>query len=818
MKVLFKILAAVLVLGALLLGCAALWYLHTKQPQRKGDLPLRGLSAAVTVRYDERGVPHIQAENEADMYRALGYVHAQDRLFQMEILRRLANGELAEILGPRWLESDKLFRTLGLQRHAVDLADHLDPTSAPGAALLAYLDGVNQYLATRPAPVEFDLLKIPKRPFTPTDTLAVSGYLAYSFASAFKTVPVMTYIRDKLGPEYLKDFDTEWHPEGVMDAAAQVAEAAEKPSPKLANRQARSNATGLDWQALTRLSQASQAALELGGVPQFQGSNAWALSGAKAQGGKPMLAGDPHISFAVPAVWYEAHLSAPGFDLYGHYQALIPFAMLGHNQQFGWSLTLLGNADLDLIAQKVNPENANQVWLKDQWVDLKNHTEVIKVKDAENTLLRLRFAPQGPIVTDAFKQDYGHVPVAMWWSFLQSDTSMLATFYALNRADTLDKARAAASTLAAPGLNLVWASASGDIGWWAAAKLVQRPERVNPLFILDAGTGEDEKPGYYAFAYNPQEENPARGYIVSANQQPLSHSGIPVPGYYAVPDRAQHADAQFRDPDKKWTMAALEELQLDACSNYPVRMLKDLLPVMQQVATDPNEKAFLEPLQKWDGCYTRDSVAATLFTQFSYELARALFAEPLGEVQFNNLLGSVALDHALPLVAANAKSRWWHNVDAPQVGNRFETVRIAWTHTLQHLQGLYGTSLLDWTWGHTHSLTQRHPLGDQRGLGLLFNVGPFSVPGGGEASNNMTQRPGPAPWSTSIGPSTRRVIDFSAPYKAVGINPLGQSGVLFDRYYADQAERFTQGIYAPEYLSPQDIQTHSRGTLTLQPQ
>ncbi|MEI8326620.1 MAG: penicillin acylase family protein, partial [Betaproteobacteria bacterium] len=186
MKRIFKRLAIVLASLLVLLAAGGTWYVHSKQPQREGSLSLTGLSAPVSVRYDERGVPHIRAENEADLYRSLGYVHAQDRLFQMELMRRLASGELAEVLGPKLVDVDRLFRTLELRLHAERHVAAMDKNSAPYRALGAYLDGVNEFQSGHPAPVEFDLLGIPKRPFTRADTMAVVGFTAYSFAGALK--------------------------------------------------------------------------------------------------------------------------------------------------------------------------------------------------------------------------------------------------------------------------------------------------------------------------------------------------------------------------------------------------------------------------------------------------------------------------------------------------------------------------------------------------------------------------------------------------------------------------------------------------------
>jgi penicillin amidase len=813
-------LTAIVVLLLIMVGLGGRWYIHTKLPVRKGNVNLDHLKAAVTVQYDDRGVPHIRAENEADLYRALGYVHAQDRLFQMEIVRRLANGELAEVLGPNLLDADRLFRTLGLREQGKKMIARTDPNSDSSQALMAYLDGINQFQAMHPAPLEFDLLGIPKRTFTPEDAAAVSGYMAYSFAAAFKTEPLMTFIRDKLGPQYLDVFDVEVHPEGSLKSlnSAQAkgqTNNTQNDAYKLAQRPALALSEN-DWSGLNHLAQVSRDVLQTAGIGEFQGSNAWVIAGTRTQSGKPLLAGDPHIGFSVPAIWYEAHLTTPSFDLYGHYQALNPLALLGHNARFGWSITMFENDDIDLIAEKVNPANSNQVWQTDHWVEMQQHTENIKVKGAPDSLLTLRRGPHGPIITDAFKENFGTTPIAMWWAFLETENPILEALYALNRADTRDKARAAAEQIHAPGLNILWANAAGDIAWWAAAKLPQRPEGVNPLFILDAGKGEAEKPGYYNFSFNPQEENPRRGYIVSANQQPASV--VPIPGYYLLPDRVKRLDDALQNTKTKWDMDAAAKLQLNTCNDYAKRVLSGLLPMMEQLITDPVDRAFLEPLQKWDGCYESNSVAASLFSQLSYELAKAVFEDELGAEQFNNLLNSPMLDHALPLLAASPDSPWWDNVKTPQKENRFETVRIAWSNTLQHMRKLYGASLLDWTWANTHTLTHVHPLGTQKPYDRLFNVGAFAVPGGRETPNNLSSSVGPAPWAVSYGPSTRRVIDFGSPGKSVGINPVGQSGVLFDSYYSDQAERFAQGVYVRQRLYPADITSHTQSTLTLVPQ
>ncbi|XLY87896.1 penicillin acylase family protein [Ectopseudomonas mendocina] len=783
---------------ALVIAAAAgglTWYLHDKQPQRDGELVLGALQAPVTIDYDERGVPHIRAENEADMYRALGFVHAQDRLFQMELLRRLARGELAEVLGEKLVPTDRLFRTLEIGRHAGAYAARLDPNSPSTQALQHYLEGINQYQASRPRPLEFDLLGIEPRPFTIADTLSVAGYMAYSFAAALRTEPVMTHIRDELGADYLGLFDLDWHPQGVIGTTLAAS----------------------DWQNLSALAQLSNYALAGTGLPQFEGSNAWAVSGSRTASGKPLLAGDPHIRFSLPAVWYEAHLQAPGYELYGYHHALIPSAMLGHNRDFAWSLTMFQNDDLDLIAERVNPDNANQVWYQGNWVDLEQRTETIQVKGAEPVQITLRRSPHGPIINDALGQTSGSTPIAMWWAFLETDNPMLDAFYQLNRADELEKARAAVEKIEAPGLNVVWANAGGDIGWWAAAKLPLRPDGVNPTFILDGASGEADKLGYHPFSANPQEENPQRGYILSANYQPVPASGIEIPGYYNLPDRGQRLNQHLSDASVKWDTQNSQALQLDPGTGYGPRLLAPILDDLRSAAANDQERALVEQLADWNGDHALDSVAATLFNQLTYQLAHEAMADELGEAFFDSLLQTRALDTALPRLTANADSPWWNRQGSEQRESRTQIVAEAWRASLEHLRSLFGDDVEAWTWGRGHILTHSHALGQQQPLAWLLNVGPLAAPGGHETPNNLSHKIGPAPWPVVYGPSTRRLVDLGDADKALGGIPVGQSGVPFDAHYGDQAAAHVAGEYQPQHLSEADVQAHSQGTLRLLP-
>ncbi|KAB5618124.1 penicillin acylase family protein [Pseudomonas putida] len=785
MKRSLTLLAVVVAMAA----AGAYWYVHGKLPQREGEVAITGLSAPVSVRYDERGVPHLQAQNEPDLYRALGYVHAQDRLFQMELVRRLARGELAEVLGSKLVPTDTLFRSLRIREQATRMVERLDHQSPSWIALQAYLDGVNSWQASHPKPVEFDVLGIAERPFTAEDTLSIAGYLAYSFAAAFRTEPALTYIRDQLGPEYLKIFDLDWQPDGALRPALAAS----------------------DWRTLEGLAQLSHQALGDAGIPQFEGSNAWAVAGSHTRSGSPLLAGDPHIGFAVPAVWYEAELSAPGFNLYGYFQALNPFALLGHNRDFGWSLTMFQNDDVDLIAEKTNPADANQVMVDGQWRALETTEQQIAVKGEAPVTINLRRSPHGPIVNDVLGETAGQTPIAMWWAFLETENPILDAFYQVNRADTLGKMREAAAKIQAPGLNLVWANARGDIGWWASAQLPIRPDGVDPAFILDGSTHQADKLGFYPFSANPQQENPPSGYIVSANYQPPA--AIPIPGYYNLPDRGRQLDRRLADPQVKWDVQNSQALQLDTSTDYGPRTLAPLLNTLRAIAEGDEQKELVEQLAAWRGDYPLDSTSATLFNQFLYELAFAALRDELGDTWFQVLISTRAIDAALPRLAADADSPWWNLRGGHDRTDRTAIVRQAWQRSLAHLRELYGNDPADWQWGKAHTLTHNHPLGQQKPLNLLFNVGPFAAPGTHEVPNNLSAKIGTAPWPVNYGPSTRRLIDFADAGQALTINPVGQSGVPFDRHYSDRAEDYVQGRYHKAQMGV----IPARSTLRLMP-
>jgi penicillin amidase len=340
---------------------------------------------------------------------------------------------------------------------------------------------------------------------------------------------------------------------------------------------------------------------------------------------------------------------------------------------------------------------------------------------------------------------------------------------------------------------------------------------VKPGFILDGGSAEAEKLGFEPFTSNPQEENPARGYVLSANFQPVPASGIEIPGYYNLADRGQELDRQLSEKQAKWDIQTTQKLQLGTTTAYGPRLLAPLLPILREAVSDPQERKWLEQLAEWKGDYPLDSISATLFNQFLFELADAALSDELGDGFFETALSTRVIDAALPRLAAAKDSPWWDDRSTLGTETRTDTVIKAWNKSLVHLKATLGEDASQWQWGKAHTLTHGHPLGQQKPLDRVFNVGPFAAPGTHEVPNNLSARIGPAPWPVTYGPSTRRIIDFADPTHSVTINPVGQSGVPFDKHYEDQAEAYIEGLYHQAHLAEEEVTANTRGTLKLLP-
>lgn len=794
MKILKRILLGVIALVILIVAAVYLYLLSTK-PIYSGELTLAGLQQPVEILYDEYGVPHIYAQNEEDAYYALGYAHAQDRLFQMEMIRRAAAGRLSEVLGADLLKVDKLFRTLGLNKFAKEHAEKFlsADTAAFQKAAHAYQKGVNQFVRTGKTPLEFTIMGIPKEEFTPKDIYLAVGFMSFGFAEGIRADPVLEKIRRELGVEYLKDLAIQ------TPADAEIIKNFSGP------------AKNLETDSLIAF---FSEALEKLPVPLWQGSNGWVIAGDRTESGLPILANDTHIGFAQPAVWYEAHLEYPGFKFYGHHIAGIPFGLLGQNDFCAWGLTMFENDDTDFFTEEFNDDG--KVKYKGEWVTAAYKTDTIKVKGQPDETLVIVSTPHGNVVNGILDFTKEIKPTSLWWLLNHETNEALQAAYNLIHASSFKEAEHSASLFSSPGLNLMYGDRAGNIAWWAVAKLPIRAPHVQSKLFLDGASGKDEPLGFYDFSKNPHAVNPPWGYVYSANNQPDSVDGVLYPGYYYPRSRAGRI-VELLKADKKWTAEDMKTINLDVTSHMHADIAKDFVSILKSF-NDPAFQDLINVLDKWNGEHRASQTAPSVYYNLLSQTMKLAMEDEIGADAFKALMATSIPKNSYQMFIENDQSPWWDNNKTTEKETRALIIKQAAINTLQLLQTTSGKNPSDWQWGKIHTLTHKHPLDAVKQLRSFFNVGPFVVDGGSEVINNLHfSLDSTGYFPVSGGPALRKITDFSDMENGITASPTGQSGNVMSSHYDDQAEMFAAGKFRKMLMNREVIKLKGT-TLLLKPE
>lgn len=787
MKFLKKITLFFILFLVLILLCL-LGYGFYLKPKYDGELALKSIRKETTVYFDEYGIPHIYAQSQKDAMTTLGYVHAQDRLWQMELMRRIAPGRLSEIFGSVMLKNDRFFKGLGIEENSEKAIAQLDKNSESYQLTLAYLDGINQFLEGGQTPIEFQLVGVAKEKFTLKDVYNIFGYMSFSFAMAQKTDPLLTDIRDELGMDYLKDF-------GLDGSLAHT---------QLKSFKGKS-------EAYSEISKSVALLLEKSPIPPFIGSNSWVVGPKKTKSGKVLFANDPHIGFSQPATWYEAHIVTPDYEMYGYYLAGTPFPLLGHNRQYAYGLTMFENDDMDFYIETNNPENENQYQTPEGFKNYQFSEKIIKVKDSSDVVLKIKKSHHGPLVNelvDGLKQDR---PISMWWTYLQHKNQILEAVYTLSHARDLADFHQSIELIAAPGLNIMYGDAEGNIAWITSGKLYKIPEHVNANFMLDGANGKDEQKEYYDFSENPYAVNPDWNYVYSSNNPVEPIKGYLYPGYYLPEDRAKRI-VQLLEPKNDWTKEDFMSMINDDVSSVAPSIVQNILSGISRSEMSETEKAAVSVLQKWNGNNGLSAVAPVIYNQFMFYYLQNTFEDELGKDRFSNLLGTHIMKQMIAFQIANESSPWWDDKSTPdKKETREDILTHSFRQTVTHLEKKLGNQVSDWTWNKVHTVEHKHPLGEVAALRSYFNVGPFEINGSNEVINNlMFTFTEAGNHQVKAGPSTRRIIDFSDIENSVSILPTGQSGNPLSKHYKDQAVLYNEGKFRKMKMNKKEIEANSR--------
>ena len=781
MKIFLKIIKIVF-LVCVLVFVAAWLYSRTLYPTYEGELSLENLSENVTVHFDENGVPHINAETQKDAYTALGYVHAQDRLWQMELIRRIAPGRLSEIFGDKLVETDVFFAGLGLVEDANESIAKIDINSEAYKLTMAYLDGVNQFVEEGATPIEYNLIGLKKTKFTVNDVYNVFGYMSFSFAIAQKTDPLLQEIKEKLGDNYLAELEI------PIYSNTALLKSEKNPIVKAS------------------FAKAMTAMYEQLPISPFIGSNSWVIAADKTKNGKVIFANDPHIGFSQPSVWYQSHIKTPDYEMYGYSLALTPFPLLGHNRDYAYGLTMFENDDVDFYIEKNNPENLNEYETPTGFSTYKTVQKTIKIKGAPDTTFTVKISRHGPIMNNLLKQIDDQRPIAMQWIYKKTDNQILDVGYQISHAKSLHDFKEGAKLLHAPGLNMMYGDAKDNIAWIASGKLYKYRDSINTKLYLDGASGKDEILSYIDFEDNPQSINPASNYVYSSNNQPDTIAGVLYPGYYLPEDRGQRIE-QLLEVKNDWTQEDVQQMIFDVTSPVVPQVIANLVASIKTENFTKNEQEALQNLKDWNGEYKKEDTAPTIYNRFLYEFLEGTFKDELGE-SFPMFMQTPLMKKMIAVQAKKAVSVWFDDVTTEPKETKSDIVQRSFINAISFLENQLGDTVSLWSWSKVISVEHGHALAaGGETLRKIFNVGPFSMDGGNEVINNQLFTLNETGiYKVKAGPSTRRVIDFSNIENSVSILPTGQSGNVFSKHYKDQAQKYVNGEFVKTMLNKDEIE------------
>jgi penicillin amidase len=774
--------------GALAAGAFG-YLLRRPLPTLDGEVRLKGVSAPVEIVRDRWGIPHISAREALDAFFGQGYCHAQDRLWQMELTRRLARGRLAEVFGKDALDIDRFQRRIGLHRSAQQewetlSSDVRDILRAYAAGVNACVDGL---IAAKKLPIEFVLARFQPQAWEPVDTLAFARYLAYSQTPNWESELIRSRLIARVGYAAAASLEPDvWQPDtGAL--------------PHLA-----------DWGPAELPRPGVPPPVDLTGGPLA--SNAWAVSGARSSTGKPLLANDPHMFPRFPSVFYETHLTAGGeLNVAGGSVPGAPGVLIGHNRHIAWGMTASMADASDLYVERLDPGDARRTEYAGHWESGTLVRETIAVKGSaqpwiEEVLITRR---HGPLLTPTGSIPDEHRPLALRSTVLEAP-SAAAGILRINQATSWDEFRAAARGWGTPALNLTYADADGNIGYQMVGSVPIR-QRGEGLVPSPGWTGQYEWTAAIPFDELPCAFNPPDGLWANANHNVARKSRHFFSREFIDPSRYQRI-RQVLESKQRHSAVDFGALQADQVS-LPARRVAAVL-VEHVAARGRIERQALDELRRWDGRISADSSAATIYEVFRNQLVRERFGGLVGDlapvllgVGSHPLLAAVNSHYFLQTqrVAAFVEASPRH----PAIARAFG-VSIGW------LARKLGRNVARWQWGRLHQLRLEHALSLRKPLGLLFDVPAFGWGGDLETVRAGGSAPGAFNVSGPIS-AYRFIADCGDWDNSLACIPGGQSGHRGSPHYADQVEAWRRVAYHPLSFTRPAVARVQRHMLRLVP-
>ena len=778
----------------LLIGVAGILGYHTfynQLPDHSATLQLAGVQSTVDVHWDPYGVPYIYADSEADLYFTVGYLHAQDRLWQLTLSQLMAEGRFSEFLGESFIDIDKHQRTLGIWKTAESIIKETDPAIL--SKLESYSDGINRYVDQNRdrLPIEMTLLGISPISWTPTHSVAVSRLMAWDQNIQWKSEIALALLAADIGNSRINQLLPTEFSSGLsqtytidVQTIASVDQQFLEVDDKLKNMM-QNNGTAV-------------------------GSNAWALNGSRTSNGQPILAGDPHMGLSIPGNWYEMHASTPDFSITGATIPGAPFVVLGQNEHLAWSITNMMADDTDFYLIENNPENVEQyvadssngqaVYEEYTW-----QQEIISVKGSDDELFRIPHTKHGPIINDVHPdgESLGVRPVAMRW--IGHDISHeLQALYELNRAESLDEFSAGLEHFGAPVMNFIYADSENNIARFGAGRL---PARFEAATQFREGWDPDQDwTEWISFDQLPRNINPESGYVANANNSVVTETYPYYIGRFWASGSRISRIRYLIEENEQSGLNTMQRMQSDIYSEHAAQLIEVLLPLLRNSQQGNEFETVLTYLENWDFQYSINSTAATIFDRFFLNLSDRILAEDIPDELLEGLYRLEYIPVRMMTEILTDGSSFFNIANEESEQFRRSTVRTAMVETISQLSKQLGNEPFAWRWEALHTLTLRPPLlgeisdspDSPKALKLivenLLSEGPHPVPGHG-MTINKGEYSWNNPFAVTLGPSIRRIVDFSEPYRSLSALPTGQSGNPLSANYGDQTEMWLDGRY-----------------------
>ena len=778
---------------------ATVAYLYSAKTSPSGKRVIKGLGDSVVITFDEAEIPHIKANSPTDAVFALGYLHASERSWQLEMNRRLASGRLSEILGNDTVSIDRFIRTLGIKRAAERQFDRY-PVAAK-RMLQAYADGVNAgnaHLAWA-LPVEYFLTGSKPGHWSPTDSVAWMLMMAYdlggNWQKELQRLELSQFLSTKQVWEITPPYDA-GEPVSNMDFA-KIYQDLKVFNPNAGPAQDKSK----------KLPSTELSSIALPGGKDGIGSNNWALSGKLTASGKPLLANDPHLGLSAPAIWYFAHLNAPGLDVIGATLPGIPAVVLGRTDTLAWSFTNTGPDVQDLYIEQIDPANPGMYRGPDGYLPFKVHQEIIDIKGSPSLHFLVKETRHGPVISDSYARakrtiDTSRFALALRWTALDLENQSVVSLLDMNRAKDLNSLKEALHKNYAPMQNVVMADIEGNIAYQAAGVA---PKRVlhQGLYGVAPALGWDKQfdwNGYVPFDQLPSSNNPEQGWIATANQKIIAvNDPNPLTGDWEMPKRYDRIVELIKSRNSH-DANDMKTMQADTLSLGATPLLALFKATQSSHKLAPQA---LEISKAFDGDMKVDSAGALIFNAWADQLTRNLFSR-LGYL-FTENYGSRSFRNSLILALQNPESPWCDNLKTPAVESCSDASNNAFDQALDYLSSQYGNDPKAWTWGRAHiAISEHRPLSKVPLLGETFNIKtPF--PGDGFSIN--VGRPellkSSNPYATIQAPSLRTIYDFSDLEKSLFIYQTGQSGWVQSKFYRNMNPLWAKNEYLPLQMKPE---------------